>query len=564
MPSRRNTAILFFVTLIVTGVLSYHEIGCDDHWWHVATGRLMRAEMRIPPVDVFSFTYEGAPWHNNEWGFSLFISLVWDHAGTVGFFLYRWLVLFGIALFLVGAVAERRKETGAGPPSLAFSLSLVAFILLVLQIRIGIRPHLLGYLFLSALVWRLQRPLLWKDRRSLLVQAAVFFAVWAFFHYSWTLGVVVALAAIGDRYLQWRWGDAAGFLRETHVFVREHRAKTAVAFLLLVVCGVMLAASGPLSFILSHLSGVEDIYEWQSYWSWLSVHPFFALTALYFVAFVLSAFAAFRRAPLYCLMMIAVAALSLRSIRFQSEFLIISLPVVIAMMASFFVSRPDRTVRPLTAAVFCLMLWVALAGNTLLLGREWGMGVSTVQNPVLVADFMDERRLSGNLYATNTSYHAYFMFRSWPQVKVFFDGRHRQVYPSEFIRDVFSLSFADTVARYPVEYVVKYIAITGLERPEDDLLHARPSGYELAYFDQHWALFMRADVFARYPSLKPFRMLYPAQIAQERIMRQVVEMGNLPVLREELAYYRTLVRQPEQQQLYDLMRAEIAKYGPVD
>ena len=180
-PSCRGKMLVAFFALLGAFLLSYHEIGCDDHWWHVATGRLMRAEMRIPPVDVFSFTYEGAPWSNNEWGFSLFISLVWDHAGTVGFFLYRWLVLFGIAAFLWGAVAERRKESETGPPSLLFSLSIVAFMLLVLQIRIGIRPHLLGYLFLSALVWRLQRPLVWKVRRGYLLQAVLFFAAWAFF-----------------------------------------------------------------------------------------------------------------------------------------------------------------------------------------------------------------------------------------------------------------------------------------------------------------------------------------------------------------------------------------------
>ncbi len=564
MPNRRNAFIIFFfVTLLVTGVLSYHEIGCDDHWWHVATGRLIRAEMRVPDVDVFSFTYAGSSWHNHEWGFSLFISLVWDYAGPVGFFLYRWLVLFGIVAFLWGAVREHRVRAGASPPSLSFSFSLLFFILLVIQIRIAIRPHLLGYLFLSGLVWRLQRPLVWKDRWLLLGQSLLFFAAWSFFHYSWVLGVVAVVTTIGDRYLRWKWGDGIRFLKDMLRLARQYRWRVIAISSSLLILMTLLLFYGPLSFVLSHFF-VLDNNEWKSYLYWLSLHPFFAVTIPYYLLLILFSLRIIRTEPFYGFLVFIVAILPFRSSRFMTEFLIISLPIMIHYLSEFLFDRDLRLLRRIPVVMLNAILAVALAESTVLMYRDWGVGVSTTKNPVWLADFMEEKGLAGNLYATNLSFHAYFMFRSWPEIKVFFDGRDMQVYPVYFIKDYLSLSFSEIVTKYPVDYIVKDIAISGLDRHDAEFLAAAPSPYELVYFDQHWALFMKEEVIARYPAIRSFRMLYPINLASERLMRQVVERGNLPILRGELAHYLTLVRQPEQQQLYDLMRAEIAKYGPVD
>jgi hypothetical protein len=222
--------------------------------------------------------------------------------------------------------------------------------------------------------------------------------------------------------------------------------------------------------------------------------------------------------------------------------------------------------RTVPAVALTVVLWLGVAGSTRSFSdRPWGIGVNTAQNPVSIADFIERNGLSGNLFATNSSFHAYFMYRSWPQIKIFFDGRHKQVYPLSFIQAFSHMSFAEVISRYPmIDYVVKYVEITGIDRRPEDFLEARTSGYELAFFDRHWALFAKSSIFERYPAIKPLRMLYPINIATEGLMRKVVEKGRLPVLKDELAYYGAQARHPEEKQLYDLMRAEIAKYGPVD
>ena len=39
----------------------------NDSWWHLATGRVIVEGRAIPNVDVFSYTYFGAPWFDQPW-----------------------------------------------------------------------------------------------------------------------------------------------------------------------------------------------------------------------------------------------------------------------------------------------------------------------------------------------------------------------------------------------------------------------------------------------------------------------------------------------------------------
>ena len=84
--SRRVKLIIIVTILLSAGILSFHKIDCDDHWWHIATGRLILEKWAVPEFDVFSFTYYGASWQNNEWGFSVLAASLWDGVGEWGFF----------------------------------------------------------------------------------------------------------------------------------------------------------------------------------------------------------------------------------------------------------------------------------------------------------------------------------------------------------------------------------------------------------------------------------------------------------------------------------------------
>ena len=73
--------------LLLLGIALYmvcFRVLCDDHWWHMLTGRLVLETGRVPAADPFSFTFQGAPWTNWEWLAGVVMDLAWSAGGALG------------------------------------------------------------------------------------------------------------------------------------------------------------------------------------------------------------------------------------------------------------------------------------------------------------------------------------------------------------------------------------------------------------------------------------------------------------------------------------------------
>ncbi len=563
MIGSRKNILLFIVVFFVSGILSFHQILCDDHWWHIATGRLILKKWAIPEFDVFSFTYYGAPWHNNEWGFSILAALIWDEMGEWGFFLYRWVTLFGVVAFSLLAVNTRASRRGTAEISPWFLLGILFFLFLVLQIRINVRPHMLEYLFVAFTLWQLQRPNDHLFRISSLLWAIPFLAIWFFLHPSWIiLPILIAATHADDLLERHHFSFGAWFRARTRRF---HLMMFLVASFSLVIT-VWAFWEGPLSFYRIHFLELDTIFEWRSYRYWFSIHPFYAITLLYYFLVLRSIFNLFRTNPLMSFLIVATGLFSLTALRFISEFVLLSLPFVsteISRLLSKSAGAVEQKKKMLIVSC-AITMGVALLGDTILSNRSWGIGVDRVKNPVLVADFMQRYHLEGNLFASRTTPHSYISFRLWPAVKIFIDGRNTQVYPIRFIREYSQIPFLSLVEQHPIEYRLASSELLDIRRPAEDIIDGRPGFFELIYFNDSWSLSVLSTVLERQPNIKPFRMLYPANLADEDLMRKIRDQGKLPLLLEELAYYGSIAVDPSEKQLYELMRAEIAKYAPVD
>ncbi len=61
-------AIVLSVCLLLHALWAALEpITAADLWWTMAAGRWIAAHGTVPAVDVFSYTFAGAPWFNQEW-----------------------------------------------------------------------------------------------------------------------------------------------------------------------------------------------------------------------------------------------------------------------------------------------------------------------------------------------------------------------------------------------------------------------------------------------------------------------------------------------------------------
>src|SRR5438093_10478259 len=142
----RLVELLLLATLAILALYAAsQDVTGEDLWWHLATGRYILEHGEIPTRDVFSFTYAGAPWFNQEWlAQVLFFDLFRRGGGTA---LVAFKVLVAASLFPAAAWLGWRRSgswlLSAGPAIAA------AF---VCRPFLDIRPQLFSFVGLLAVV----------------------------------------------------------------------------------------------------------------------------------------------------------------------------------------------------------------------------------------------------------------------------------------------------------------------------------------------------------------------------------------------------------------------------
>ena len=118
-PLRRTRRLLMAVALLGVAVTAVREVMDPDLWWHMATGRYILAQGRIPAYDVFSFTAADHRWVTHEWLSDLLLYVGSRLVGLAGL-----AVLF--TLVIVAAYALVWMRCRGRPVLAAFAVVLAA------------------------------------------------------------------------------------------------------------------------------------------------------------------------------------------------------------------------------------------------------------------------------------------------------------------------------------------------------------------------------------------------------------------------------------------------------
>lgn len=441
-----------FVVLLATAALALRRLDDSDTWWHLAAGRWIVENGRVPLTDPFSYTVPDHAWVNLQWLYDLVLYGLWQLGGA------NLLVLSAVAAY-TGAVAllMGTLRRWVGP---VIAAALAAWALIVTEERFLIRPEMASLVLLGVML----RLLLVRDESSprRLMALPLVVLLWVNFHSLFVIGLFcIACTTVG--------AAAGAYLRST---TRKERGDS-VDVLPLLACA---AASGAAAFLnpylargvlfplelLTRIDGSNSVYQaigefrapWSGYFETLpiSAYQVLAVVSVLIVSAAVVVRVAKRRrsiasfAPGALALFVSLLYVSTLARRNLALFALGAMPTVAMALAILYDAVPPRrraAVQRLETAFAAVLViagivfsgWVATNGYYRWNGstHAFGLGVYETNFPIRAARFAEEARLQPRLY-NDLSAGGYLTWARPIADGVFIDGR-LEVYDTEFFAE---------------------------------------------------------------------------------------------------------------------------------
>lgn len=484
LESRRNLVVP--LTLLVSGAILL--VSCllgpysFDQWWHLQIGADWIEKGLSPRIDHYSFTFPGEEVVHPPVLFEATLYFLTDWFGVDGGNdLFRGITYF--TLFGLAALWLRQIRAPAFVYLLVFPLLLCA-----VQLRIYVRPEIIGYPLMILSLMLYQRADLRLNARTVLPIALVL-AFWNIYHTPlfgyiifFGLFVDVALRLVRERAGTGDWLSWCGW-------------------------GLLLFLVGFINPDLYHfLFGyLEFSGDWSEYiWEYRSVFYFQDLVAPYVLlpAAILAVFLAARLGRVgYLIVLLIFLCGSIYMARLIPPAGVVMVGILAHLLT---LARADGSLsgdRPgiaRGAGLALLLLVVAGYAAAIMeskrLVRE-GDDMPYVF-PEALTDYMEARGKQGELFHL-FRLGGYLIWRMTPDSSVYIDGRTNILYPIEhYERYIAVLSnpevFMEEAQRYGIDHAIL---------PSTDAYAVRMwrAGFRLDFSDKHYSLFSRDD--ASFPEL---------------------------------------------------------------
>jgi hypothetical protein len=419
--------VLFWSTTGVGWLLTDSDTG-----WHIRTGDWILTSGRIPRADIFSFTMAGRPWVAWEWLSDIVMALAHRTGGLAGVVLVAMLLLGVTSVFIYReAVAE------CGHRFIALALTWLA--LSASTIHWLARPHLVTPL-MAAVFCRILNSVERRREPRLLWGLPLLTILWANLHGGFFVGIALICTYAA--------GAAAEGLLSDSTDTAWSRSRS----YLWAAAGCALASflnpyGNRLHIHIAQYLGTSFYFARISEFQSVDFHSF---TAAYFETLLMLAIAAATwhlrsRRFTHALLLLSWAHLALFSARNIPIFAVVAVPSISAAMHEWLDSKMwsptfKETLRELEAGVqllaersrstarhlapcFVLLLFtvfLAHPDHRRVLRAEFDSG----RFPVDAASFLSQQHLASPLRLYSSwQWGGYLIYRLWPSLTVFNDGR---------------------------------------------------------------------------------------------------------------------------------------------
>ena len=422
-------------------------LGDGDTGWHIRTGEYVLANQEFPREDLFSFSMQGKTWFAWEWLSDVVLASVHSLWGLKGISLLAGIVIAGTMalLFRYMLWLEINVVVAIVVMLVATSASMVHWLA---------RPHMFTWGLLLITIWLLEADRRRPSRRVyLLIPIAM---VWTNLHGGFmTLLLALAIYAVGvgaeQVWARYRSGDAAGHWRVPQGLKRYG--------LLLLLCAAATLVNPYGYHLHEHIYGysgsdfiLDNVQEFQA--------PSFrgesqrVYEVVLLVSILLLARLARRREFASVLLVLAWAHASLMSVRHMPLFVMVAAPLI-ARELTLLLEEGAKSGSSWLKAIHSMaedyggrgktlsesgplaVSWLGVAGVALVAVMlqvradkvGWKAEFSEIRFPTMACDTLSEPLKQKRVFSTD-QWGDYLIYRFYPEVKVFFDGRSDFYAPS--------------------------------------------------------------------------------------------------------------------------------------
>lgn len=480
--------VFFWALHVGVGLLADGDTG-----WHIVTGENILRTMTVPFSDPYSYTLPGIPWTSHEWLAAVALAAVHRLAGLNGVVTLTALVI-GLTFFFLYVHITRRGVS----PLLAALLSVVAATASALHWLA--RPHIFSLPLTLAFIVVLDTYQ--REGRGRLWLLPLLMVLWVNLHAGFILGLILVFMYAGGNYFLYLVSNDG---REQSLGRSKALGLAASA----TVLATFVNPHGPaILYFPFHLVGrkyiMDNVMEWLS--------PDFHTNTI-FEVMLLSSVAVFvlsKRKPslLEGGAALLLTHMSLYSARYIPLLAIIVTPMVAVRageaLENLVEGAPEggviKRVRDrlklisentantearfsghalvYAAAAGCVL--VALNGGSFMGRQVMDYAHDKGTFPVDALRFAEENGIEGRMF-NNDGWGGYIIYSTYPDRKVFFDGRS-DMYGVEFMKEYVKVAkaeegYEDVLDKYEVEWV-----LYNANSPICQLL-AAGGGWKLVYAD---------------------------------------------------------------------------------
>jgi len=464
-----------------------------DTGYHIRAGEYILETHTVPKQDIFSYTTPPLPWTAHEWLSEVIMAVIHKAAGLTGLVTFFSFVI-AFTYYLLFRIL--RAQGGNILTATAVMLLVVASS----QIHWLARPHIFSLLLLVLWYFVLDEYQ-YRDKNYLYIFPPVML-LWVNLHGGFIIGLVLIGVYLVINLLK----ALLSFEGEKIVLARKTKALGLALAACLLVSIVNPDGYHILLFPFK-LTSSKFIMDRVSEFLPPNFHEPLPFKYLFFFMLALLAVSPRRLNLIELALLLLFTNMALYSARYIPLFAIMAAPVLLRQFDSLvdqwdgkwanFVKGRDKRLAATDASARGFLWPVAalLLVGTFVLNGELVYRFDKNAKAVEAVEFMKETHLSGNMF-NNDEIGDYIIYASWPDYRVFFDGRSDM---------------------YGVDRIKEYEKVTGIK-----------TGWEgvLEKYDVNWIIFNTDSVLSRFLLQRDdWKLIYADKVAS-------IFIRNIPENRE--------------------------------